>query len=181
MKTCPNCRNPVEDEAVYCPVCGTAIDVIPDFPPKQTSAPKPDYNPNYTQPPAAPSAPHVDPFDHTAEFDAADISEHKIFALVMYLLGPMGIIIALLAAKESHYVAFHVRQALKLTVTEVLGSIVLAFATFLMWNLRLRMLMVFVITAVMIGLVALHLLCVFQIINNKAKEVYIVRNLQFLK
>ena len=182
MKSCPNCRNQVDDGAVYCPVCGTAIDAIPHIAPQQSSAPTTDYNPNYTQPPVcAPSVPYVDPYDHTADFDAADISETKIFALAMYLLGPLGIIIALLGAKESRYTTFHVRQSLKLTVAEILGLIFLTIAAFLMWNLRMRTLMLFVVTAALIGLVVLRLLCVLQIVKNKAKEVYIVRNLQFLK
>ena len=56
-------------------------------------------------------APYVDPKDHTAEFTPQDISEHKVFAMLPYLLGTIGIIIALLAAKDSKYIMFHVREA----------------------------------------------------------------------
>lgn len=182
MKTCPNCRNPVNDESVYCPVCGTTIGAGAHFMPQQTSSPTADHESFHTHPQVnEPAIPYVDPYDHTADFDAADISGNKIFALAMYLLGPLGILIALLGVKDSNYVTFHVHQALKLYVAEILGFIALSVTAFLMWTLRLRVLMLFVITAALIGLVVLHLLCILQIIKNRVTEVYLVRNLQFLK
>lgn len=181
MKTCPNCRNQVLDEAVFCPICGSAMDAAPQYqqPPTQ---PNPPYNSTYTQPPvpAAP-IPYVNPFDHTKDFDAADISENKVFAMIMYLLGPLGVIIGLLGADDSKYVAFHVRQVLKLTVAEILGILALAAVSYVMWNIRLRSLMMFVIVVALIGLVVLHLICFLQVCKEKAKEVYIVRNLRFMK
>ena len=144
MKMCPNCRNQIPDEAVYCPICGTGVGTGPQFAPQQSSVP----DTGYTKPPVyAAVVPYVDPYDHTAEFDAA----------------------------------FHVRQALKLTVAEILGILVLVVAAFLMWSLRMRVFMVFIIAVAIIGLVAIHLLCVLQVIRSKAKEVYLVRNLRFLK
>ena len=178
MKMCPNCRNQIPDEAVYCPICGTGVGTGPQFAPQQSSVP----DTGYTEPPVyAAVVPYVDPYDHTAEFDAADIAENKLFAMAMYLLGPLGMIIAMLAVQDSRYTAFHVRQALKLTVAEILGILVLVVAAFLMWSLRMRVFMVFVIAVAIIGLVAIHLLCVLQVIRSKAKEVYLVRNLRFLK
>lgn len=181
MKMCPNCRNQINDEAVYCPICGSAVGAAPQY---QQRAPQfePPYNTTYTQPPV-PTAPvpYVDPYDHTAAFDAADISENKVLAMIVYLLGPVGVMIALLAANGSEYVAFHVRQALKLTVAEILGVLALAVIAFLMWNLRMRALMSFVVAVGLIGLVALHLISFFQVCKGKSKEVYIVRNLRFLK
>ena len=178
MKMCPNCRNQIPDEAVYCPICGTGVGTGPQFTPQQSSVP----GTGYTEPPVyAAVVPYVDPYDHTAEFDAADIAENKLFAMAMYLLGPLGMIIAMLAVQDSRYTAFHVRQALKLTIAEILGILVLVVAAFLIWSLRMRVFMVFVIAVAIIGLVAIHLLCVLQVIRSKAKEVYLVRNLRFLK
>lgn len=182
MKTCPNCRNQINDDSVYCPVCGTGVGTVPQFTQPQTSAPVTDYSTNYGQPPiyTAPAA-YVDPYDHTAEFDAADIADTKVFAMAMYLLGPLGIIITLLSVKESRYAAFHVRQAMKLTVAEVLGVLALAVIAFLMWNLRMRGLMFLLVAVALIGLVLIHLLCVLSICKGMAKEVYLVRSLRFLK
>ncbi len=181
MKTCPNCRNQILDEAVYCPICGSAMDAVPQYQQPHTQ-PNPPYNPTYTQPPvpAAP-IPYVDPFDHTKDFDAADISENKVFAMIMYLLGPLGVIIGLLGAGDSKYVAFHVRQVLKLTVAEILGILALSIAACLMWMIYLRGFMIFLIAVGLIGIAAIHLMCFFQICHNKAKEAYIVRKLHFMK
>lgn len=183
MKMCPNCRSQVNDEAVYCPVCGTGIGVAPQY--IQQSAPRteppfqpvqPNQNPVYTPP-----VPYADPYDHTADFDAEDISENKVLAMLCYLLGPLGILMAQLSAGKSKYAAFHINQALKLTVAEILGLLALALGAFILWEIRLRMLVLFVVPVGLLGLVALHLFCFFLVSKGKAKEVYIVRNLKFLK
>lgn len=54
--------------------------------------------------------PYVDPKDHSTEFDGKDIADHKLFAMLPYLLGILGTIVALLVAKDSPYVGFHVRE-----------------------------------------------------------------------
>lgn len=100
MKFCSNCGAQCEDNVVFCPSCGNSFD------------------------PAKASAASADPFDHTAEFDPKDISDNKVIAMLCYLLGSIGVIIALLAANKSDYAAFHVRQALKFTVVNVLLGIV---------------------------------------------------------
>jgi len=181
MKMCPNCRNQIADEAVYCPICGSAVGAVPQY---HQSAPQvnPPYNAAFTQPPApAAPIPYVDPYDHTADFEPRDISENKVFAMVCYLLGPLGILMAQLAAGKSKYTAFHIKQAMMLTVAEILGLLALALCAYLLWEIRLRVFMLFVVAIALIGLVALHLLCFFQVCKGKAKEVYIVRNLKFLK
>ena len=52
-------------------------------------------------------------WDHTGEYDPQDISENKVVAMLIYLLGTLGIIIALLKSSTSAYAEFHVRQGLK--------------------------------------------------------------------
>lgn len=118
-------------------------------------------------------APYVDPKDHTAEFTPQDISNHKVFAMLPYLLGTIGIIIALLAAKDSDYIMFHVREALKLTVCAVLVGIVSAI---LCWT---------VIVPIAGGVCAIIILvvkiiCFFQVCSGKAKEAAIVSSFGFL-
>ncbi|MCM1107161.1 MAG: zinc-ribbon domain-containing protein [Blautia sp.] len=116
----------------------------------------------------------MDPKDHTAEFAPKDISDNKVLAMMPYLMGTIGIIIALLASKESPYVAFHVRQALKLTVCTVLVSIITAV---LCWT---------VIVPIAGGVCAVILFVVriisfFQICSGKAKEAAIVSSFGFLR
>ena len=62
--------------------------------------------------------PYVDPKDHSAEFDGKDIADHKLFAMLPYLLGILGTIVALLVAKDSPYVGFHVREGIRILGTD---------------------------------------------------------------
>lgn len=118
-------------------------------------------------------APYVDPKDHTAEFTPQDISEHKVFAMLPYLLGTIGIIIALLAAKDSKYIMFHVREALKLTVCAILVGIV---SLLLCWTVIVPM--AGGVCAIIILVV--KIICFFQICSGKAKEAAIVSSFGFL-
>lgn len=154
MKYCPNCGMQLEDDAAFCQKCGASL--------------------AGGQPYAPATAAPVDPYDHTATFDAKDISDHKVFAMLGYLLGTVGIIIALLASRASEYTMFHVRQALKFTVVEVL---MLICAGVLFWT--------FVVPIAYAGmtvfLTVVKIICFFQICAGKAKEPIFIRSLKFLK
>ena len=157
MKVCPGCNSTHEDGVAFCTNCGFSFATA-----QPTPAPVP-----------AP-APAVDPADHTAEFDPADISENKVLAMLPYLMGWVGIVIALLAVNNSRYVAFHVKQALKFAVVESLAGIasVILFWTFL----------VPIAAAILtVVLSVLKIVCFFQICSGKAKEPAIVKDLSFLK
>lgn len=123
------------------------------------------YQPNYTP---------YDPYDHTSEFTAKDISDNKVIAMLVYLMGTIGIIVALLASKDSPYLSFHVRQALKFTVLEVLTGIItlLLFWTFIV-----------PIAAGIFGIVlyVCKIIAFFSICKGNAKEPYVVRSFNFLK
>lgn len=168
MKTCPNCQAQMDDNAVFCTVCGTQVDA-PQQNVQNGAVPPPP-------PPVQPYVPYVmpDPADHTAEFDPKDISDNKPFAMLVYLFGAIGIIIAMLSAKDSAYVNFHVRQAIKFMIVEVLISLItaLTFWTFIVPILA---------GIALIILVVLEIICFFQVCSGKAKEPAIIRSLNFLK
>ena len=67
MKNCPVCNAQLNDEVAFCTQCGTPL--------------------RDGQGPEAQAAPYVDPYDHTKEFSAQDISDNKVFAMLMYLTG----------------------------------------------------------------------------------------------
>lgn len=123
------------------------------------------YQPNYTP---------YDPYDHTSEFTTKDISDNKVIAMLVYLMGTVGIIVALLASKDSPYLSFHVRQALKFTVLEVLTGII---TLFLFWTIIVP------IAAGIFEIVLLvcKIITFFSICKGNAKEPYVVRNFNFLK
>ena len=155
MKLCPKCNTQCEDNAAFCTACG--------------------YNFAGTQQAPAPAyAPAYDPYDHTAEFTAKDISENKVISMLVYLMGAIGIIIALLASGTSPYAAFHVRQALKFTVIEILTAIVTAV---LFWTIIVP----FAGAIFLAILLVIKIICFFQICGGKAKEPAIIRSFGFLR
>ncbi len=119
-------------------------------------------------------APVFDPYDHTAEYSPKDISDNKVIAILVYLMGTIGIIIALLASKESPYVAFHLRQGLKFLVVEVLVGIISAVLFF-------TLIVPIAGGIFLIVLWVIKIICFFQICTGKAKEPAIIRSLGFLK
>lgn len=174
MKICPNCNTQLDDNAVFCFNCGTQFaggaQQNADNRQAYQAPPPPNYGaqaqPNYTQ--------TLDPYDHTAEFDPKDISENKVISMLVYLLGAVGIIIALLASNNSPYAAFHVRQALKFTVVSILSSII---SVLLCWTIIVPLACVILSVALFV----IKFICFFQICSGKAKEPAIIRKLNFLK
>ncbi|MBR2043762.1 MAG: zinc-ribbon domain-containing protein [Clostridia bacterium] len=161
MKICPKCNAQLDDNAAFCTNCGVPFA------------------------PVAPVAPAYDPYDHTAEFDAKDVSDNKVIAMLVYLMGPIGIIIALLAANTSAYAAFHLRQALKFTVVEILAPIALIIATiiniipFIGWIAYVLLALGYIVLSC--ALFVIKIICFFQICKGQAKEAAIIRSLKFLK
>ncbi len=151
MKFCPNCGAQLEEGAAGCPSCGAVFVAQP-----------------------APAAVYADPTDHTAEFDAADISENKVFAMLPYLLSVVGVIIALLAKTESRYTAFHVRQSLKIFICQALVGILSAV-------LAITLIVPLAGAVCEIILLVVQIICFFQVCAGRAKEPAIVNRLGFLK
>ena len=171
MKNCPVCNAPLNDESVFCTQCG-APQQAQQASAAEQAAPvytAPQSNPGYAAPVYA-----IDPYDHTAEMDPKDISKNKVIAMCIYLMSWIGILIALLASKESEYVAFHVRQALKIEVTNILLGLA---AVLLCWTILVPI----AAGVCVIILFVLRIIAFFQICGGKAKEVAIIRGLGFLK
>lgn len=177
MTFCTQCGAQIDETQGVCPNCG-AYAANPNYANPGAA------NPNYANPGAAYQAP-VDIYDHTAEFDPADISENKVVSMLVYLMGWVGIIIALLASNTSKYAAFHVRQALKFVVIEALIPIVITFGAVIniipilgtiVWGLAALALSVFA------GVLAVvKIICFFQICKGQAKEPPILCKLNFLR
>jgi uncharacterized membrane protein len=165
MVICPKCGAQLPDGTAQCPACGL---VLSTFNPQQQQQQRYQQY-QYQQPVQT-----VDPKDHTAEFDAKDISENKVMAMAAYILGVVGIIIALLAANKSEYAGFHVRQSLKLSIVETLIALASVF-------------LFFTLIVPLAGIICsgicfvLRVIMFFNVCNGKAKEVPIISSLGFLK
>ena len=160
MKLCPRCNMQLEDSAAFCTNCGTQF--IPN-----ATVPQQPYM--YAEPPK-----YVDPSDHTAEFDSQDISDNKVFALLPYLMGFIGIVIALLACRDSKFTQFHIRQALKIQICSILLGViaVVGFIT-----------IIIPIAAAICSLIltVVSIICFFRACSGKAIDAPIVGGLGFLK
>lgn len=143
MKYCSNCGAELAKDAKTCEACGAVIEG------------------------AALS------WDHTSEFDAEDIANNKIFALLGYLLSFPGFIITYLAAKDSPYAMFHAKQALKIEVTELL---ILVATCILCWTCIVP------VAAIILSIIlcVVDIIAIFQVFMGLAKEPWLVRSISFL-
>ncbi|MFI3171260.1 MAG: zinc ribbon domain-containing protein [Eubacteriales bacterium] len=119
-------------------------------------------------------APAHNMYDHTSEFQQKDISDNKVFAMLCYLSGLFGVLIALIAAQKSEYAMFHARQALKFIVVDTLMLLVVIV---LFWTFIVPI--IYGIAAV--ALWVIKIIAVFQIGSGKAVEPAIIRNIGFLR
>lgn len=151
MKTCNNCGAQVEDVAKFCPECGFKFGAI-----------------------AEPRAAVTDIYDHTSEFSPEDIANNKLYAILMYCVSLMGIIIGLLAAGDSPYVRFHVKQSLKLFICEVILGLITGA---LFWTV-----IVGIAGGIAIVVLAVvDIICLVNACKGLAKEPPIVCKIGFLK
>ncbi len=178
MKICPKCGTPLEDAVKFCTTCGVSFE-----PAHATAEPANNNNHNDQQNPYGenpffgqqpPQSAPADPFDHTHEFDPRDISENKVIAMLLYLMGIVGVLIALLSQNHSAYVAFHLRQALKFMVCNSLIAIVAAVFS---WTFIIPI----VCAIAIIVLLVVKIICFVDICKGKAKEPPIIKNLEFLR
>lgn len=164
MRSCPNCHYELNDEDLYCPVCGTGLNAY--IPPR----------PEHTEPKPEPvlPVPTIDPYDHTEDYLEEDINGTKLICMLVYLLDFFGVIIGLLAAKESEFTAFHIKQSMKFTVVEVLIGLVTAV---LCWTVIVPILA----SVALIVLLVIKFVSFTQVCSGKAKEPILIRSIPFLK
>ena len=95
-------------------------------------------------------------------------------AMLVYLMGIVGVFLATIAGLNSPYASFHVRQSLKFTVLESLAAIV---TVLLCWTLIVP----FAAGVFYVILYVVKIICFFDVCAGKAKEPPIVRSFTFLK
>ena len=147
MAFCSNCGKEITEGTAVCPSCGAAFETKVSVP---------------------------EPWDHTAEFDAADISENKVYALSAYVFCFIGIILCHVLAKESPYAQFHAREALKLDLVTIVAYIL---GVFLCWTCIVPIAAVVLILILFV----VRIISFVQVCNGKAKEPWLIRSISFLK
>lgn len=188
MKICPNCQQAMDDNLAFCMNCGTQLPADrpapapqPVQPPPPAAAPlppqdapymnnTPPQNGPYNNVPPVQPAPVFNPYDHTAEFATKDISDHKLPCMLLYLLGVLGIIIALLMAKDSPYVNFHVKQEIKIAIIDILIAVAL---TALIWTIIVPLACAILLAILLV----VKIICFAYVCGGKAIEAPIIRHI----
>lgn len=153
MITCKQCGTQVEEGVKHCTNCGAPIEAPVQQ--NQTVDLSEKFNElNNTA-------------DTTSEYDAQDIENNKVMALLAYII----FLIPLLAAKDSKFARFHTNQGLVLFLCALLSSVI-AVIPLIGW-----------IIAPIAGVI-ITVLAIIGIINalgGKAKELPIIGKFKILK
>ena len=198
MKICANCGTQVADDASFCNNCGSSLvnnvasgpdqnnasssnDASKGVTPTPTPAPASQPAPNMAPTPMqqgnqqsfgqAPYQQYVDPADHTAEFDPRDIADNKLFAVVPYLFGIIAGLIVGIYVKESPFVKFHIKNAIRIEIVSLL-ILLIAIIPFIGW----------VVAVVLeIAMVVLDIIAIVWAFQGKAKDIPVISSIGFLK
>ena len=168
MEFCSKCGAQLSDGEKFCSSCGAPIgDTAKE-------------NANTTQPVQTDFSQKIaglnNTADTTAEYDAQDIQNNKVMAILAYL--SWLVLVPLFAAKESRFARFHCNQGLVLAIAEIICWIVLGlldnipYIGWLFGLLNGLFSLVCVVFAV-IGIV--------NAANGKAKELPIIGKFKILK
>lgn len=153
MLTCKQCGTQVEDGVMNCTNCGAPIES-----PVQQNQPI-DLSEKFNE--------FNNTADTTSEYDAQDIENNKVMAVLAYIL----FFIPLLAAKDSKFARFHTNQGLVLFLGGIIASVV-AVIPVIGW-----------IIAPIAGLVitVLAVIGIINAFNGKAKELPVIGKFKILK
>ncbi len=112
-------------------------------------------------------------WDKTALFSEEEVKAFRLTAVLIYLLGIFGIILALVTDKSSPYLKFHVTEGLKITVVSsalALISVLLSF-TFIVPVLS---------AAGLIVCSVINIISAYKTLTGKSENAVIIRNLKIL-
>lgn len=168
MAFCGKCGAYIGEDRGFCPECGAAA----------TSS-------------SSDMGSYLLTSDHTADYTPKDISKNKAWAMIAYLFGPLGMILALVAGLKSPFARFHATQAAKIYIVFFLGDLVLLASFSIIVAVSYNVNGVYgpaVVTPLLVifsiyGLLffVLLLVCFVYVCLGKAKDAPIVGRMSFLK
>ena len=187
MSFCNNCGKQLSDEDKFCPSCGKPVEPVTggnaptDGEQAGTNGATPDFSCSSTS-----FEDFTNAADKTDEFDAADIRDNKVYAILSYI--GILVLVPLIAAPNSKFARFHANQGLVLLIGEIAFNIVrTVLLSVLKISLRFSILSVlYSVISIVTGILNL-IFAVFAIIGiiyaaqGRAKELPIVSKINLLK
>lgn len=161
MSYCKKCGAEIQDGVKFCPSCGTATDEATGETSGKSFADS-VANLNNTA-------------DTTAEFDAKDIEDNKVMALLSYI-GPL-FLVPMLAASNSKFARYHANQGLVLFLAELILSAVSWVLNFIPISF------VWWLFGSVSGLASLIylILGIYNAVSGKAKELPLIGHIRLYK
>ena len=181
MTFCEKCGTKMDEGVKFCPGCGAAAEA-----PAAEQAKPQQEAPQQAQPAAnandfsAKVAALNDTADTTAEFDANDIAQNKVFGILAYF-GPLCLI-PMFAAKDSKFARFHANQGLVLLIACVAWSIVSSIVNSIILAISWRL--YFITSIISLLSIVFAILAVIGIVNaanGRAKELPVIGKFKILK
>ena len=114
--------------------------------------------------------------DHTPEFDSADIEKNRLLSLFAYL-GPF-ILIPFLAAKDSKFAHYHVKQGLVLFI----AALILGIVDSLLGGIFLLGTIIHIVCVILgLAILALAILGIYYAVTGKAKDLPLISKVNLIK
>ena len=197
MAFCINCGAKLPDAAKFCAECGTAVHKAEETKYENTASNNEAYKETAHEVPpqqeksntAEGKSGAFDDFinemkntaDETGNMDAEDVKNNKVFAIFAYI--GWLVLIPILAAPNSKFARFHANQGLVLAIIStgwaIADAILVALFSFLFYPVGVIIGAVMGIAA--IAFVALMIIGIVNVAENKAKELPIIGKIKILK
>ena len=122
MSFCTKCGTELKEDAKFCPSCGAPTEQKAEPAAEEKQPDQNTYQQNTTSDFSQKFDQFTDTEDRTAEFDKADISANKVYAILAYI--GFLVLVPLIAVPKSKFARFHANQGLVLLIGEVAYNIV---------------------------------------------------------
>jgi uncharacterized membrane protein len=176
MAYCPNCGQPLDENTNVCTSCNAQAEQSASNENTQKSTSQASFFQKLTDTP-----------DSTTDYDAKDVADNKIMALLSYL--GILVLIPMFAAQNSKFARYHVKQGFNLFLAYIAYAIVnyllgMIRVTRYVWGIPYRTtpgIIVFICWLIGIPLFVLSILGIINAVQGKAKELPIIGKFKILK
>lgn len=174
MAFCTKCGKELTENDNFCPSCG---EPAADKNTNTQSTAKIEFAESFNE--------FTDTEDRTAEFDSADISNNKVYAILAYI--SILVLVPLIAAPKSKFARFHTNQGFILFIGEaaysVVRRVVLSVLSALAWGPIWAVYKTVALASAVIGIIfpVFSIIGIIYAAQGKAKELPIIGKIKLFK